>query len=144
MTDVKIEVDDRGNMATIWNDDQHYTLFGVHRAKECEGRSCVIHNPSDHEYRDRPLIWDGGRFWRYLHPGVGGTVEDPDVVAYRESLAGKRIQCLNCNDVIQSKHRHDFVTCKCGATSVDGGSDYTRILGSQWGFFSDAPAKSVQ
>ena len=36
------------------------------------------------------------------------------------------IRCNICGDEIASKHRHDFVTCKCGACSVDGGHDYLR------------------
>ena len=36
--------------------------------------------------------------------------------------------CLICNTTIESKHRHDFVTCECGAFSVDGGNDYHRFL----------------
>lgn len=43
-----------------------------------------------------------------------------------------KVQCLNCNDIIESRHRHDFVTCKCGNTSVDGGHDYLRRLGNTW------------
>jgi hypothetical protein len=35
-------------------------------------------------------------------------------------------QCAKCEDVIESKHRHDFVSCKCGAIFVDGGKDYFR------------------
>lgn len=35
-------------------------------------------------------------------------------------------ECRQCGYVIESKHRHDFVTCKCGAISVDGGRDYLR------------------
>ncbi len=35
-------------------------------------------------------------------------------------------QCLKCKDIIESRHRHDFVTCSCGAVSVDGGKDYLR------------------
>ncbi len=38
-------------------------------------------------------------------------------------------RCLNCNEVIESKYRHDFVTCKCGRLSVDGGLDYLRRAG---------------
>lgn len=38
------------------------------------------------------------------------------------------IKCKACGDVIESKHRHDFRTCKCGEVSVDGGNDYQRIL----------------
>lgn len=35
-------------------------------------------------------------------------------------------KCLNCNEEIESKHRHDFTTCKCGNLSVDGGPDYLK------------------
>ena len=34
--------------------------------------------------------------------------------------------CLDCNDEIISKFTHDFVTCKCGNLSVDGGSSYLK------------------
>lgn len=37
-----------------------------------------------------------------------------------------KCRCLKCNDVIESKHRHDFVRCKCGAIFTDGGYDYIR------------------
>ena len=40
-----------------------------------------------------------------------------------------RIRCKECKDLLHSKHRHDFVTCSCGAVSVDGGDDYCRIMG---------------
>jgi len=30
-------------------------------------------------------------------------------------------RCRRCKDTIESRHRHDFVTCSCGAISVDGG-----------------------
>ncbi len=36
------------------------------------------------------------------------------------------IQCKLCGEVIESKHRHDYVECKCGACAVDGGHDYLR------------------
>jgi hypothetical protein len=37
-----------------------------------------------------------------------------------------KAQCGVCKDIIESKHRHDFVYCKCGAIFVDGGKDYLR------------------
>lgn len=37
--------------------------------------------------------------------------------------------CLGCGDKIFSRHRHDFVTCTCGAVSVDGGQEYLRRVG---------------
>lgn len=38
-----------------------------------------------------------------------------------------KIRCLECGDIIESKHRHDFVRCSCGNAFVDGGSDYLRF-----------------
>lgn len=35
-------------------------------------------------------------------------------------------KCKKCHDEIESKHRHDFVSCKCGEIFVDGGKDYFR------------------
>lgn len=37
-----------------------------------------------------------------------------------------RIQCKKCGDVIESKHRHDFVWCSCKSIFIDGGNDYVR------------------
>jgi tRNA(Ile2) C34 agmatinyltransferase TiaS len=34
--------------------------------------------------------------------------------------------CLVCGDEIESHHRHDFRSCRCGNLSVDGGKAYTR------------------
>ena len=34
--------------------------------------------------------------------------------------------CKLCGDIIESKHRHDFVRCMCGEIFVDGGKDYLR------------------
>ena len=45
------------------------------------------------------------------------------------------IQCKLCGDVIESKSRHMFVTCKCGACSVDGGHDYLRRCFKEKGCF---------
>lgn len=37
-----------------------------------------------------------------------------------------RCQCQKCNDIIESRHRHDFVRCRCGAIFTDGGTEYIR------------------
>lgn len=37
-----------------------------------------------------------------------------------------RCQCAICLDIIESKHRHHFVSCKCGEIFTDGGKDYIR------------------
>jgi hypothetical protein len=39
-------------------------------------------------------------------------------------------QCVKCGDIIESNHRHDFVSCSCRAIFVDGGTDYIRIGGN--------------
>lgn len=36
------------------------------------------------------------------------------------------IKCDECGSVVESKTRHDYVSCACGAISVDGGHDYLR------------------
>lgn len=41
-------------------------------------------------------------------------------------IKANKIRCKLCGDVIESKTRHDFVWCKCGACAVDGGHDYTK------------------
>lgn len=35
-------------------------------------------------------------------------------------------QCGLCEDVIESKHLHDFVSCSCGNIFIDGGLEYFR------------------
>lgn len=42
----------------------------------------------------------------------------------RERILKNRAKCLLCGDIIESKGRHDFVTCSCGSLSVDGGRWY--------------------
>ena len=50
------------------------------------------------------------------------------------------IQCRKCSETIESKHRHDFKYCSCGAVGIDGGiSAGNRILGD----LSDIEDRSV-
>jgi hypothetical protein len=44
------------------------------------------------------------------------------------------IKCTKCNDVIESKNRHDFVWCSCKSVAVDGGTAYLRRLGDPGSF----------
>lgn len=46
-----------------------------------------------------------------------------------------RAKCKLCEDIIESKHRHDYVTCKCGQISVDGGNAYHRCRAGEWSNF---------
>lgn len=36
------------------------------------------------------------------------------------------IRCNVCGEEIESRYRHNYVICKCGACAVDGGHDYLR------------------
>ena len=36
--------------------------------------------------------------------------------------------CRKCGTLLESKFRHDFVTCSCGSLSLDGGLAYRRVL----------------
>lgn len=40
-----------------------------------------------------------------------------------------KIIYLKCNDIIESLSVHNYKKCKCGACSIDGGNEYTRISG---------------
>lgn len=42
------------------------------------------------------------------------------------AILKNKAQCKKCEDIIESKHVHDFRRCKCGAIFVDGGRDYLR------------------
>ena len=48
-----------------------------------------------------------------------------------------KAKCLSCGDIIESKHKHDFITCSCfkNETSndgifLDGGNAYWRAGGN--------------
>jgi hypothetical protein len=58
------------------------TLGAVHPGAVCEGRPCVIHNPTDHHMRTWPLLWRDDRaiFERVCEHGVGHP--DPDQFDY--------------------------------------------------------------
>lgn len=47
------------------------------------------------------------------------------------------IRCNLCGDEIESRHRHDYVQCKCGACAVDGGKDYLRRSSKEPDCFTD-------
>lgn len=38
-------------------------------------------------------------------------------------------ECKNCGDILFSRALHDFRTCTCGKTSVDGGLEYFKVSG---------------
>ena len=46
-----------------------------------------------------------------------------------KKLIKNQWKCLYCGDVIESKHQHHFISCKCGESSCDGGTSYIRLVG---------------
>lgn len=58
----------------------------VHDKKDCKGRNCCIHNPSDHHMKDWPTHWrdDRGLMERICKCGVGHP--DPDDLAYKKKM----------------------------------------------------------
>lgn len=47
------------------------------------------------------------------------------------------IRCNICGDEIESTARHDFVTCKCGTCSVDGGHEYLKRVSMDESQYTD-------
>ena len=48
-----------------------------------------------------------------------------------------RAQCLKCGDIIESKYRHDWVSCSCGEIFIDGGLDYCHCGATDFNNFKD-------
>ena len=44
----------------------------------------------------------------------------------KRKLVRNAAKCLECDEVIESTHRWDFVRCSCENLFVDGGLDYVR------------------
>jgi len=43
-----------------------------------------------------------------------------------------RAKCKLCNEIIESFHATDYVTCKCGEISIDGGLDSLKARANNW------------
>jgi len=39
-------------------------------------------------------------------------------------------RCRRCGTEVESRHRHEFARCRCGAVAVDGGKAYLRRVGN--------------
>lgn len=40
------------------------------------------------------------------------------------------IKCKKCNTTVFSRTRHDFRWCECKACAIDGGREYTKVVGN--------------
>lgn len=50
-----------------------------------------------------------------------------------------KIRCKFCGDIIESRSVHDFVQCRCGKCSTDGGQEY-----AQRSFFTENPEDTYE
>ena len=96
------------------------------------------------------LIEDGDDLFLPLSPELlaelkwrtGDTIRFSEVngeivmkkVFYREKIISNSIICRSCDDVIESKHTHDFKWCKCKLVAVDGGKSYLKRTGNLHNF----------
>jgi hypothetical protein len=44
----------------------------------------------------------------------------------KSAIRKNACRCTKCDTVIESRHVHDFVSCRCGAVFTDGGREYIR------------------
>jgi hypothetical protein len=51
-----------------------------------------------------------------------------------ETQYKNKAKCLSCQDIIESQHRHDYISCFCGAISIDGGNEYWKQSGIEEDF----------
>lgn len=48
----------------------------------------------------------------------------------RKQLIKNSVKCLECGEILESKHRHQFSMCDCpNETATDGGNIYQRYMG---------------
>lgn len=75
----------------------------IHPVEDCEGRACVIHNPSDHSMRSFPTHWREAGPWdvkpshveRTCPHGIGHP--DPDDLAYWASVGVTAMGIHGCD-----------------------------------------------
>ncbi len=46
-----------------------------------------------------------------------------------------RAKCKLCQMLIESFHRHDYVSCSCGEIAIDGGLDYFKVVAKNYDNF---------
>jgi hypothetical protein len=72
-------------------------VLNVHRRENCQGRHCVVHNPSDHALKDAPLNWRADRGLMERICSHGGGHPDPDDISFKEMLHGEEFAKAEAN-----------------------------------------------
>lgn len=102
-------------------------IENVHGKGTCLGEFCPLHNPSDHDFKTFPLLFNGNSMLRELSDG--SYIPDPDDYLYNQGksvIVENSAKCYKCDTIVKSLSRHDFQECSCGNIFVDGGLDYIR------------------
>lgn len=50
------------------------------------------------------------------------------------TIISNKAKCNKCGEIVESKHRHDFVRCSCKNLAVDGGKDYLKRMYKEYGY----------
>jgi hypothetical protein len=81
----------------------HAVLENVHPAVACQGRNCVVHNPSVHFMREWNLVWRGdkGVMERTCPHGVGHP--DPDDAAFLKQSGRGYLTVHGCDGCCTEK-----------------------------------------
>lgn len=70
--------------------------------------------------------------------GIDSTKEKCDYFN-TGTIYANAAECKKCGWYIRSRNKHDMVSCRCGAISVDGGSHYLKRSGN----YEDVIERSV-
>lgn len=46
----------------------------------------------------------------------------------KKNIKVNAVICPKCNQIIYSRYRYDYRSCKCGEIAIDGGFDYLKIV----------------
>lgn len=76
----------------------------------------------------------GTNDYRSNYDAINWKDDEPKPPPKSRTIKRNAAKCLSCGDIIESKHRHDFVSCKCHNIAVDGGLDYIRRCGNLEGY----------
>ena len=97
MTDRSSSFKEENKLATRYLLPDGSELVGVHSSQNCEGRVCIIHNPTDHHMSDWPLHFRYDRiiFERICDHGVGHF--DPDQMVYFSSIGREDESIHGCD-----------------------------------------------
>lgn len=68
----------RRHNSETFTDGLGQVLRNVHNREHCVTPYCPIHNPSDHEHRDKPRVWVDGLGMFRLDTETRALIPDPD------------------------------------------------------------------